>query len=193
MELKFVEAGHCHTAGTVGNWGKFAVGRFGGGEWVEPSRFPRCETPSLIRGQGWSGEHVLVLDLATGEGAMFRPPGLASADLQKHAIWVCPLFQPFLEWLYEQVRASPGWWDTLARTVELPDAPFAFAGHRQPGPGGPTDAELASRWFDEKLLPMLHDDGVADDEIGALRSRHVTDACLNSEAVRQLRVRYAEA
>src|SRR6266702_1985984 len=42
--------------------------------------------------------------LRTGEGAFFRVhrQGVASADLDKHQIWVCPMFEPFLNWLYKQ-------------------------------------------------------------------------------------------
>jgi hypothetical protein len=44
---------------------------------------------------------------------------------------VCPLFEPFLEWLYEQDLTDLS---TLPRRVELPDAEFSFTGYRRPGP-----------------------------------------------------------
>jgi hypothetical protein len=57
----------------------------------------------LLRALGWDHRVVLVTDLQTGEGAMFSPGGLASADLnRKHRVWVCPMFEPFLIWLYRQ-------------------------------------------------------------------------------------------
>lgn len=108
------------------NWGKFLIGQFDT-EWthksvVSPSEF-------LLAGRGYSKNQILVLDLQTGEGAIFSPNGLAKADLDKHKIWVCPMFEPFLTWLYEQKDPFE-----IADHVDLPDAEFAFAGYRRPGP-----------------------------------------------------------
>ena len=47
-----------------------------------------------------------MLDLQTGEGALVRPYGHAKCDFDKHQVWVCPLFEPFLKWLYEQNLAE---------------------------------------------------------------------------------------
>ena len=82
--------------------------------------------PEAVRKAG----RAYKLRLQTGEGAMFRPGGSPAADLDKHAVWVCPLFQPFLAWLYEQDLTDL---DALPAHVELPDAEFAFAGYRRPG------------------------------------------------------------
>ena len=60
--------------------------------------------------------HLVVLDLQTGEGAIFMPGGLAAADLDKHGIWVCPLFEPFLAWLYKQDLSDL---DALPAVVEI--------------------------------------------------------------------------
>jgi hypothetical protein len=76
-------------------------------------------------------EYIFVLDLQTGEGAMFRHGGFARADLNKHKIWVCPLFEPFLEWLYEQ---DVDVLSCLPDTVDLPNAPFELRGYRRAGP-----------------------------------------------------------
>ena len=117
-----------------GNWGKFAVGRFTAAELAEPAHWPGGG-PRLVLGRGWTVDHIWVLDLQTGEGAMFRPGGYAKADLDKHRIWVCPMFEPFLAWLYQQVtELAETWWEDLPRMVELPDAPFALYGYRRPGP-----------------------------------------------------------
>lgn len=122
------------------NWGKFMVGRFTDDEW-------RVRSQEIGRGQplvsavcGWSPGHLLVLDLQTGEGAIMRPGGSAPADLRKHRIWVCPMFEPFLEWLWDRLRGVSEFGLTpaltmLAGTVELPDAPFEWAGHRREGTG----------------------------------------------------------
>lgn len=129
MLRKFIEA----TNGPQ-NWGKFMVGRFDADDWAAASAVdpPR----SLLAGRGWAREHILVLDLQTGEGAIFRPGGLASHDLNKHAIWVCPLFEPFLTWLYKQDLTDL---DALPAHIDLPDAEFQFSGYRRPGPAGVKD------------------------------------------------------
>jgi len=72
------------------------------------------------------------MDMQTLEGAAFRHGGHAKADLDRHRIWVCPLFEPFLTWLYTQDAARLGELDQL---VTL-DAPLALAGYRR---GGGTD------------------------------------------------------
>jgi hypothetical protein len=130
MDLKFVEAGNGF------NWGKFAVGRFTLDEMCEPATVDGMAGAPLIASQGWAPHHVWVLDLATGEGAMFDLMGLASADLQKHKIWVCPLYEPFLTWLYAHRRELGGdWWIELPRSVELPHAPAEMYGYRRDGSG----------------------------------------------------------
>jgi len=122
MKTKFIEA----TSNTF-NFGKFMLMRF-------DSEFEYrsvVDKRSLLGGRGWSTEHIWVLDLQTGEGACFRPGGLASADLQKHKVWVCPLYQPFLEWLYKQDLSDL---DKLPAVIDLPDAENALWGYRRPGP-----------------------------------------------------------
>lgn len=116
------------------NWGKFMVCRFDKEEW---SRQSRIDGRGLIGGRGWSPKHLWIMDLQTGEGAMFLPGGSASYDLNKHAIWVCPMFEVFLKWLYKH----PEHWDdltTLPPYLELTDpetlAESAIAGSRRPGP-----------------------------------------------------------
>ena len=133
METKFIEATHGHE---MGNWGKFMLARFSAQEWAMPSKVDDISGQfiagfiSLIAGRGWSSTTILALDLQTGEGTLLNPGGLASADLRKHRIWVCPLFEPFLEWVYQQdltdLQALPG-------EVALPNAPGAFRGYRREG------------------------------------------------------------
>lgn len=70
-----------------------------------------------------------VLDLQTQEGAYFLPrPHDAIHQLQKHKIWVCPLYEPFLEWLFNQDLSQP-----LPPLLELPEAPSAIYGYRRNG------------------------------------------------------------
>ena len=123
MQTKIIEA----TNGF--NWGKFLLGRLDH-EWqlrssIEPDRL-------LLPQLGWSQDARLlwVLDLQTGEGAYFRIGGSARSDLQKHRIWVCPLFEPFLGWLYAQDVTDL---DRLPALVELPNADSALYGYRRPG------------------------------------------------------------
>ena len=128
MKVKFIEAMH---RGGTGNWGKFFCGRFTEEEWGRPS----IVTPgfgSLLNQVGWTPKHILVFDIQTGEGAIFYPGGLASADLNKHKIWVCPMFEPFLNWLYEQDLTDL---DKLPGKVEFEhsEAEFELRGYRRPG------------------------------------------------------------
>lgn len=128
MDLRFIEAG-----GNELNWGKFAVGLFTAEEWLAPEQYPGAHG-LLIHGRGWSAQHIWVLDLQTGEGAMFLPGGLAAADLDKHRIWVCPMFEPFLAWLYEYIGGrGASWWVDLPPVVMLPNAPRALSGYRRKG------------------------------------------------------------
>lgn len=119
----------------AGNWGKFMVGVMDV-EWEWHSKISDHPSP-LLRQRGWTPRHIWVLDLQTGEGACFRHGGHASADLNNHAIWVCPLYEPFLAWLYTQDLANLD--ELSASVVQLPDAPFAIFGYRRPGPAPATN------------------------------------------------------
>lgn len=109
-----------------GNWGKFMVGVFDV-EWEQRSAVDPGS--SVMRACGWGPDHITVLDLQTGEGGVFFPHGLASADLNKKRVWVCPLFEPFLEWLYRQDLTDVA---ALPVHVEL-DHPLELQGYRRPG------------------------------------------------------------
>lgn len=118
-----------------GNWGRFLVGVLDT-EWEWTS--DTADGMRTLTTTGYSHDSLWVLDLVTREGANFAPHGLAAADLDKHRIWVCPMFEPFLAWLYRELAGVRGWHyvDTLAQlpqVVELPDAPFALYGHRREG------------------------------------------------------------
>lgn len=122
MITKFIEA----TDATEFNWGKFMVCRFEPGEWARQSEI---NNRSTLMARGWTRDNVLVVDLATGEGAIFNPHGSAIHDLnEKHQIWVCPMFEPFLTWLYRQdltdLAALPG-------MVSLGNVPTSLAGYRR--------------------------------------------------------------
>lgn len=132
MKTKIIEA----TNGPA-NWGRFLLGVLTEEEWARLPAAPGCDFGRpVLREAGW-GKHdpdVLVLDLVTREGAVFyvNKQGVPSSDLNKHRVWVCPLFEPFLGWLYtqprEQVMAL-----ALPDHVDLADAPFDSHGYRRPG------------------------------------------------------------
>jgi hypothetical protein len=111
------------------NWGKFLVAR-PDTEWKRMSAIDLLTDRPLLDLVGWTMDHLWVLDLQTGEGGYFRPGGRAKADLNKHKIWVCPMFEPFLEWLYAQ---QLGDLSKLPDMVNLPDAEPALHGYRREG------------------------------------------------------------
>jgi hypothetical protein len=133
VRTKIIEA--VQSKAVPGNWGKFMV-MVPEEEWACRSQVSTEFGGPLLSALGWSHEHLWVLDLQTGEGAFFKPGGYAHADLEKHAVWVCPLFEPFLEWLWDRYREDPRLdIGGLPDVVELPGAEFAFAGYRRPGRG----------------------------------------------------------
>lgn len=116
------------------NWGKFLIGVFDE-EWSRRPMTPGCDQGlPLLEARRWTRSDVWVCDLETREGAVFQPhPERDPAEaLAKHQIWVCPLFEPFMRWLYSVPLPDivalklPNW-------IDLPDAVFAFKGYRRPG------------------------------------------------------------
>jgi hypothetical protein len=133
VETKIIET---HGAG---NWGKFLVARFTDErEYVSALPEARGALP-LAR---WHPSTLLVLDLATGEGALFTPWGWHIADLRKHQVWVCPMFEGFLGWLYAQHLEGIDL-VALPPLVHLPDNEFSLAGRRRHGLVGEAQELLA--------------------------------------------------
>lgn len=132
------------------NWGKFLLGQLDV-EWKLRSAMVDAGEAPLLRQVGMAPDQLLVVDLQTCEGALFsaRPSGHPSSDLHKHQIWVCPMFEPFLSWLYQQDVSDL---DALPSLVEV-DAPSAFAGYRRPG--------LVGEYLIDKLKSDV--ENVADD------------------------------
>ena len=131
MKTRIIEATNAEGGGGI-NWGKFMVAQYERHEWQWPSRIDHT---SVIAGRGWTERHVWVLDLQTGEGACFLLGGSAENDLEKHKIWVCPMFLPFLRWLYKQPRQCLDWLAMLPAIVRFTEdeAPSALAGYRRGG------------------------------------------------------------
>ena len=142
MEMTFIEATN-GPADCPLNWGKFLLLRLGPCEQAYPS--VTAVGLRVLARHEWDARDVIVFDLATGEGARFRPghpdpterrrfipSGDVDMDLNvRHPIWVCVLFEPFLRWLHTQDCTDLG---RLPAHVHLADAPFALAGHRRTGP-----------------------------------------------------------
>jgi len=126
MQSKFMEV-----TNNSKNWGKFLLMRLDS-EWEYRSAFTGR---SLLGEVGWDRTNIIVLDLQTGEGARFKPGGLAVADLEKHRIWVCPMYEPFLNWLYKQDLTDLS---KLPDSLDIPDAEFAMVGYRRKGPDATT-------------------------------------------------------
>ncbi len=124
MKTKFIEA---HDA-TDFNWGKFAVGRYEPEEWDRMSSVDTKTGVPLLNAVGWEENHIWVMDLQTGEGFCTTTYGSSTADLNKHKVWVCPMFEPFLEWLYKQDLTDL---DQLPSVVNLGDVPTAMQGYRR--------------------------------------------------------------
>lgn len=112
------------------NWGKFLLGVF---DDAEKHHTSRITNGYLLREIGWDlSRTIWVLDLQTHEGASFCLGGRPHADLDKHKIWVCPMFEPFLNWLYKQDREKVMALD-LPHFLDLPDAEFSMYGYRRAG------------------------------------------------------------
>lgn len=98
MKTKIIEA----SEPTNSWWGKFMLARFDS-EWTRPALIsngePGARSP-LLSTLGWGPEHLWVHDLSVGHAVLLRPGGNPVADLEKHAVYFCPLMVPFLEWLY---------------------------------------------------------------------------------------------
>lgn len=131
MDTKFIECTNEVGVGRKFNWGKFMVARFTPAEWARRSQEPDTPKFPLLDLIGWGPRHVIVFDLQTCEGAAFLPGGYPKADLEKHKIWVCPLFEPFLAWLYKHDLRDLS---ALPDYVNLHDAHNALGGYRRGGP-----------------------------------------------------------
>lgn len=127
MKTRFIEATNVEAGGM--NWGKFMLARFDEEEWTRRSA---VDQRIQLHARGWTPEHILVMDLQTGEAAMLLPGGSAYHDLEKHAVWVCPLFEPFLRWLYKQDVRD---FDKLPALVQIDDPASALSGYRREGTG----------------------------------------------------------
>jgi len=135
MKGKIIEATNPTGNGDCGlNWGKFLVLQLDQ-EWTYKSQLPcdpefQMDKYPLLRHIGFSPKTIFVLDLQTREGAGFVPGGVAVIDLDKHKIWCCPMFSPFLEWLYQQDCSDV---TKLPSLVELTGVEGAWQGYRREG------------------------------------------------------------
>lgn len=138
MKLKIIEA---HGNGL--NWGKFAVGQMTEEEWNTRSTVEEDNRQLMASIGYWSRDWLWVLDLQTGEGIFAPMKGRARYVLDKHKVWVCPLYEPFLDWLIENFRTDV---DKLPSNVVLSDAPASMYGYRRAG----TSSSPEERPFDDQ-------------------------------------------
>lgn len=139
MKIKFIEATNPSDRGDAGcfNWGKFLLLQLGPEEWTYKSQLPvPTELEEFQRKHpllgliGYSRANVWVFDLQTRQGAAFVPCGIAALDLAQTKIWVCPMYEPFLEWLYRQDLTDI---TTLPAVVELVNATGSLRGYQREG------------------------------------------------------------
>lgn len=151
------------------NHGKFLVGIFEKTDWDVPAAILGGQglSGALLRRCGWGQEHFLLFDLQTGEGAVLRHGGMPKADLDKHQVWVCPMYEPFLAHLYSLSFEALV---DLPAVVELPDAPSAQFGYRRPGPWN----ELLEAA--EELLGRIEPGGLGDVHRAENRLQRAIDA-----------------
>lgn len=115
---------------TLDNWGAFLVAVPDEIEWGWRSRALPAGAP-LPEMFGWNSRQAWVMDLRTGEGAIFTMGGDARADLDAHRIHVTAQFEAFLEWLYGQDLARLR---HLPYMVKVADHSFSIRNHRRLGP-----------------------------------------------------------
>ncbi len=116
------------------NWGKFIICEYGPEEISYKSLVD--EGANLLRTCGYHEQNLWrwILDIQTGEGLSVRVEkdgrGNAKADLSKHKIWVCPLFEPMLDWFYKNGFCPVDELPSLIN-LSLEEAPFALQGYRR--------------------------------------------------------------
>lgn len=120
------------------NHGKFVLLRHGPEDLRRRSALPGYETTHILVGRKWDADGTFIADLQTGEGCVFYLEcGSAAVQYtlnQKHKIWVCPMYEPFVCWLadtHPELARGGGDITALPSVVELPDAPTAVAGYRR--------------------------------------------------------------
>lgn len=126
MKYKFVEA----TQSDHFNYGKFMVSSFDEDDFAYQSKI--VENHSLLIVCGWEiNRFLMVTDLQTGEGAIFlvRKGASVKMDLENHKIWVCPMYEPFLQWLYDYYDGNI---DNIPSYLEIEAEAFIY-GYRRPG------------------------------------------------------------
>ncbi len=131
MLTKFIEV----TDPTQFNWGKFVISQYEAEEWARMSQISGA--PSLLRDRGFEGGDIWVMDLQTRESACINFNTDPVHQLEKHRIWVCPMFSPFLQWLWQQdlsdVTKLPS---VVILPAELVKGHVAMQGYRRSGPTG---------------------------------------------------------
>jgi len=154
---------------TLDNWGAFLVAVPDEIEWGWRSRALPAGAP-LPEMFGWNSRQAWVMDLRTGEGAIFTMGGDARADLDAHRIHVTAQFEAFLEWLYGQdlarLRHLPYMVKVdgaVIRSLTEDETRRLAAGAEEPGPAaGDEPHEPDYEEMREGLPPPVTGDGDGD-------------------------------
>jgi hypothetical protein len=112
------------------NWGAFLVAVPDEIEWGWRSHAIPGDI-SLPEQLAWGPSQAWVMDLRTGEGALFSLGGDYRAELESHRIFVTAQFEGFLEWLCLQ---DPAGLRHLPHVVKVADATFSIRNYRRLGP-----------------------------------------------------------
>lgn len=144
---------------TPKNWGSFMVCVPDEIEWAWQSHVSTSLMPALAE-FGWTPEHVIVMDMKTGEAAFFRPGDREAAeDLTLHRIYRSPQLGLFLTWLYGQDIAHLY---QQPAVIEVEDCTFALEGWREIGPGPVSltlrKGEVIQLWFGGQPNFVMVDD-----------------------------------
>jgi hypothetical protein len=114
----------------LNNWGAFLVAVPDEIEWGWRSHAIPSDI-SLPEQLAWGPSQAWVMDLRTGEGALFTLGGDYRAELESHRIFVTAQFEGFLEWLCLQ---DPAGLRHLPHVVKVADATFSIKNYRRLGP-----------------------------------------------------------
>ncbi len=133
MKTHFIEA----TQRDDFNWGKFLLCQYEPADWAHPVHLPiskslASQPQSLLRSRMRDPDGIWCLDIETNEGAYLRWGPRMHLDLNdKHQVWVCPMYEPFLEWLGSQHEL--GDITMLPHFLRLDTDFGAVAGYRRSG------------------------------------------------------------
>lgn len=96
-------------------WGKFMIGVFDD-EWGRSTMVEDYGHQNLLQRLGWVREHILIVDLSVGHGAIFHIKSYPVGQVAEKGIYFCPMMTAFVLWLSAQDLSDL---DALPDVVEL--------------------------------------------------------------------------